>query len=40
MKATGLVRLADRLAEGPTYLRRFVFAWALDRHKTLYPKPF
>jgi hypothetical protein len=40
MKATGLVRLADRLAEGPTYLRRFLFAWALDRHKTLYPKPF
>ena len=34
---SGLIRGVWRLGEGPTYLRRYTFAWALDQHRQAYP---
>jgi hypothetical protein len=33
---TGAIRVLWRLVEGPTYLRRFLFPWALDRQMQKY----
>ncbi len=35
---SGAIRVVWRLSEGPSYLRRFLFAWALDRHKRAFPR--
>jgi hypothetical protein len=39
LRRTGLVRVAWRISETPTRLRRYVFAWALDHHRRAYPAP-
>jgi hypothetical protein len=40
LKKTGLIRVAWRLGDGPSYLRRFLFPWALEHQRRAYPKPF
>jgi hypothetical protein len=40
MRATGLARVAGRLADGPTYLRRGLFGWAMQHHCARYRLPF
>jgi hypothetical protein len=39
LRRTGAMRLVHRFAEGPTQLRRYVFAWAFERQRRAYPRP-
>lgn len=39
MRATGVARVAWRLADGPTYLRRGLFGWAMEHHRAKYRLP-
>jgi hypothetical protein len=36
LRRTGVVRIAWRIMETPSWLRRYVFAWGLDRHRRAY----
>jgi hypothetical protein len=40
MRATGLARVAWRLNDGPPYVRRFAFAWAMGHQRRNYPAAF
>jgi hypothetical protein len=40
LRATGLARIVWRLADGPTYLRRGLFGWAMEHHRAQYRLPF
>jgi len=40
LRYTGLARVAWHLNEGPTYFRRFAFAWALAHQRKMYPRAF
>lgn len=40
LRATGVARVAWRLSDGPTYLRRGLFGWAMEHHRRAYHLPF
>ncbi len=40
MRATGLARVAWRLADGPTYLRRGLYGWAMEHLRASYRLPY
>jgi hypothetical protein len=39
MRGTGLARVAGRIGDGPTLLRRHLFAWALEHHRRRFDVP-
>jgi hypothetical protein len=39
MRGTGLARVAGRVGDGPTHLRRYLFGWALEHHRRRFTAP-
>jgi len=39
LRSTGLARVAWHVAEGPSFLRKHLFAWALQHHRQRFERP-